>query len=418
MQQPSIKALAIIACSTISIVAQASEQSESKGFIEDADVNLRLRNAHFNRDYKDGVADAKVWGQGFVGVAESGFTQGIVGVGVDAYGLLGIKLDSGRGRNYRAFFATDSEGHPVDDLSQAGAAVKLRFSKTVIKQGNQFPLLPVLGYADNRLLPESFTGTLVTSKEISGLEVNAGHFTGDSPMGDPARDPNRLKKIDVVGGTYQIADNISFSLYHSDVEDIYKKYYTNLNVNFPLRDQKALSFDFNAYRTKYADGSVAGLALGGDGNNDRNTIWSLAAKYSFGPHAIILAHQQNSGDAGYAYDFGDGGSAIYVANSYYSDFNLKDEKSWQLSYELNFSGYGIPGLYYKTAYVRGTDISTSIKNDAAEREFFNQISYVIQAGPAKDLSFKLRNSIYRGDNSVGPDLNEIRAFIDYPIDIF
>ncbi|MBC3495705.1 OprD family porin [Pseudomonas sp. SWRI100] len=418
MQQPSFIALAVIAYSTISIVAQASDQSESKGFIEDADVKLRLRNAYYNRDFKDSAPDAKVWGQGFVGVAQSGFTQGTVGIGADAFGILGIKLDSGRGRNYRAFFDTDSNGRPVDDLSQAGGAVKIRLSNTTIKYGDQFPLLPVLGYADNRLLPESFTGTLITSKEIDDLEVNAGHFTGDSPMGDAARDPNHLKKINLIGGTYQPSENVSFSLYHSDVQDMYKKLYTNLNVNFPLSDQQALNFDFNAYRTRYADDSAAGFALGGDGNNDRNTIWSLAAKYSFGPHAIILANQRNTGDAGYAYDFGDGGSAIYVANSYYSDFNLKNEDSWQLSYELNFAGYGVPGLFYKIAYVRGTDITTSTKTDATERELFNQISYVIQSGPAKDLSLKLRNSIYRSDNSVGPDLNEIRAFIDYPIDIF
>ncbi|GLZ84224.1 hypothetical protein Pres01_02750 [Metapseudomonas resinovorans] len=42
---------------------------------------------------------------------------------------------------------------------------------------------------------------------------------------------------------------------------------------------------------------------------------------------------------------------------------------------------------------------------------------MVQDGAAKDLSFKLRNSIYRADNDVGPDLNEIRAFIEYPLNI-
>ena len=232
-------------------------------------------------------------------------------------------------------FDTESDGHPVDDLSEAGAAVKLRFSNTVIKYGNQFPSLPVLAYDDSRLLPQAFTGTLVTSKEIEGLELNAGRFTGDSPMGDPARDPNRLKSIDVVGGRYTVSDDLSLSLYHSDVEDQFKKYYANVNYNLPFSERQALNFDFNIYRTKYDDGSTAAVAMCGDGQGDRNTIWSLAAKYSIGAHAFILAHQRNTGDAGYAYDFGDGGSTIYVANSYYSDFNLKDERSWQASYELD-----------------------------------------------------------------------------------
>ncbi|MFI8610721.1 OprD family porin [Pseudomonas sp. NPDC077649] len=398
-------------------LAHASSQAQSNGFVEDASLDLLLRNAYFNRDYKDRTNDAKSWGQGFIATFESGFTQGTVGVGVDAFGLLGVKLDSGRGRNYRAFFDTDSEGRPVDELSQAGAAVKLRLSDTVIKYGNQFPSLPVLAHDDSRLLPQSFTGTLVTSNEIEGLELNAGRFTADSPMGDPARDPNRLKSIDVLGGSYAVSDDLSLALYHSDIEDLYKRYYANLNYNLALTAEQALNFDFNLYRTKYDDGSTAALDFGGDGQGDRNSIWSLAAKYSVGAHAFILAHQRNSGDAGFAYDYGDGGASIYLANSYYSDFNRKDERSWQASYELDFSDYGVPGLRYKLAYVRGDNIDTGVDNEGTERELFNQVSYTVQSGAAKDLSLRLRNSIYRSSTDVGPDLNEIRAFVEYPLNI-
>jgi hypothetical protein len=398
-------------------LAHASSQAQSNGFVEDASLDLLLRNAYFNRDYKDRSNDAKSWGQGFIATFESGFTQGTVGVGVDAFGLLGVKLDSGRGRNYRAFFDTDSEGRPVDELSQAGAAVKLRLSDTLIKYGNQFPSLPVLAHDDSRLLPQSFTGTLVTSNEIEGLELNAGRFTADSPMGDPARDPNRLKSIDVLGGSYAVSDDLSLALYRSDIEDLYKRYYANLNYNLVLAAKQALNFDFNLYRTKYDDGSAAALDFGGDGQGDRNTIWSLAAKYSIDAHAFILAHQRNSGDAGFAYDYGDGGASIYLANSYYSDFNRKDERSWQASYELDFSDYGVPGLRYKLAYVRGDNIDTGVDNKGTERELFNQLSYTVQSGAAKDLSLRLRNSIYRSSTDVGPDLNEIRAFVEYPLSI-
>lgn len=50
--------------------------------------------------------------------------------------------------------------------SEAGGVVKLRVSNTVLRYGNQFPSLPVLASDDSRLLPQAFTGTLVTSKEI------------------------------------------------------------------------------------------------------------------------------------------------------------------------------------------------------------------------------------------------------------
>jgi len=308
-------------------------------------------------------------------------------------------------------FQRDSNNEPERDLSQAGAAIKAQFSNTVIKYGNQMPMMPVLAYDDSRLLPESFTGTLITSNEIEGLELNAGRFTADSSMPSSSRDDMELKSIDVVGGTYAFNDNLSASLYYADNEDVAKKKYANVNYVMPFGGDQSLAFDFNIYDNKY-DKETFGETLD-------TKIWSLSGKYSVGAHAFILAHQRVSGDSGYIYDIGDGGSSIWVANSFYSDFNLKDERSWQASYELDFSSFGAPGLFWKTAYVYGDNIDTGA-SEGKEREFFNQVQYVVQSGPAKDLSLKLRNSIYRSNNALSdasPDLNEIRAFIEYPLSI-
>lgn len=408
----SALALAVTACTTQ--LAFASAQSDSKGFVEDSSLNVLLRNTYWNRDYNKGVDDVKTWGQGFIGTFESGFTQGTVGFGVDAFGLLGVKLDGGQDDMFRL----KSNGHRQDDLSQAGAAVKARFSNTVIKYGNQFPELPVLAYDDSRLLPQSFTGTLVTSSEIEGLELNAGRFTQDSPMASPARDGGNLKSINVLGGSYQFNENLSVALYASDIDDVAKKQYANVNYTIPLAAEQSLNFDFNIYRTKYENDTTASDSFFKNGiEGDKNTVFSLAGKYTAGSHAFILAYQQNSGDVGYAYDIGDGGSAIYLANSYYSDFNNAKEKSVQASYELDFAEYGVPGLSWKTAYVYGYDIKVLNESDAKEREFFNQVKYVFQNGPAKDLALKARNSIYRTDNNFGTDLNEWRLFIEYPLSI-
>ena len=56
-----------------------------------------------------------------------------------------------------------------------------------------------------------------------------------------------------------------------------------------------------------------------------------------------------------------------------------------------------------------------------EREIFNQAKYVVQSGPVKDLSVRLRGSWLRvssnaSDYNVGG--NEVRVFVDYPISIF
>lgn len=433
----SLIAAAVAAGSTQ--LAFASAQSDSKGFVEDASATLLLRNTYWNRDYKDGESDQKAWGQGFIGTFESGFTQGTVGFGVDAFGLLGLKLDGGAGtagdQNMGGLISAQNDVNskgvhaPDDDWSQAGGAVKVRLSNTVLKYGDQMPNMPVLAYDDSRLLPQTFTGTLLTSSEIEGLELNAGRFTANSGMADSARDDNfgsSLKSINVLGGSYQFTDNLSVALYGSDIEDVAKKKYANVNYTIPFSDDQSLNFDFNIYKTDYDKDFVESYTASEDDDGNPvpgvresrdNTIWSLAGKYTTGAHAFILAYQQNSGDDGYKYDIGDGGSAIFLANSYYSDFNAKDEKSLQASYELDFATYGAPGLSWKTAYVYGKDIDVGTGSDAKEREFFNQVKYVIQDGPAKDLSFKARNSIYRADNSYGPDLNEWRLFVEYPLEI-
>ncbi|MCO7570110.1 OprD family porin [Pseudomonas chlororaphis] len=410
--------------------AMADGQADAKGFVEDSSLKVLLRNAYINRDYKDGNKDKAEWGQAAIGTFSSGFTQGTVGVGVDAFGLYALRLDGGKGRSGAGgidFFKQGDSGNAADDLSKFGAAVKFRLSNTVLTYGDQMPALPVLNYDSSRLLPESYTGTLITSKEIKGLELNAGHFTAESRKSAEGRDSGGLKSINVLGGSYQFTEQFKGALYASDVEDVLKKQYVNLNYVFPLATDQSLTLDFNGYRTEL-DKSYAQKAKAG---GEDNKIWSLAATFATGPHSFTLAHQRSTGDSnlGYAYGgyqrgqnrVGDGGNTIYLANSYWSDFNAEDERSWQLGYGLDFGAFGVPGLTYNVAYVRGDNITTSTTTGGSEREIFNQLKYVVQSGPAKDLSVKVRSSVLRvsqksSEYNVGG--NELRVFVDYPINVF
>ncbi len=416
----------------------AASQADSNGFVEDSSLDLFLRNAYMNRDYRDGDQDKVEWGQSAVLTFNSGFTQGTVGFGVDVFGMYGYRLDSGRGRAGAGgidFFMVDRElidpanpdaGSRITDverdMAHAGAAVKARFSKTVLSYGDQRPVLPVLSHDDSRLLPEAYTGTMITSNEIDGLTVHAGRFHAQHRKSDEGRDSGGLKAIEVLGGSYQFNDNVRTALYASDVEDVLKRQYANLNYIRPLNGGDTLTMDFSGYRTKQDKEW--------DSRGDRNNLWSLSANYATGPHDFTLAYQRSSGDTGYNYGFyqnegavGDGGTTIWVANSFWSDFNAEDERSWQLGYGLDFTQFGIPGLSYNFAYIRGTDITvrnseTNIREDSAsEREIFNQFKYVVQSGAAKDLSIRLRSSVLRASNSYVQDGNEVRIFVDFPMNI-
>ena len=436
MQVMKWSVIALAVAAGTSQMAVASSQSESNGFIEDSSFNIFNRVLYMNRDFKNGAANGasdsanpagyrEETGLGIRLLYESGFTQGTVGVGVDAHSLSSIKLDSGRGRYGTGQFAQTGDGRGDDTQTEVGGAVKFRVSDTVLKYGNQFVESPVFTTDDSRILPEVATGTLLTSNEIAGLELTAGRFTALSSQTGSYRDSINgrdsdtglknpgLTAANIVGASYSFTENFSGAIHASDVDDYFKKQYINLNYNLPLAEEQALNFDLNAYRTK-----DDGQKLAGDVDNK---IWSLAVAYSLGAHKFTLAHQRSSGDSAYAYGI-DGNGTIWLANSVqYSDFDRKDERSWQARYDLNMAQYGVPGLSFMTRYIYGDNIDTGVGEEGKEHEFNFETKYVIQEGPAKDLSFRLRSAIWRA-NSVqnaeyGADNNDFRLIIDYPLSV-
>ena len=412
--------IALAVSASTSQFAMASSQEESKGFFEDQSLNVLSRMLYMNRDFKNNASDEQSYreetGLAVRATYESGFTQGTVGFGVDALVNSMVKLDSGRGRTGNGMFGTDSEGRPEDTQSIGGGAVKFRISDTVLKYGSQYVASPVLSTDDSRLLPEIATGTLITSKEIKGLELSAGRFTaisGQNHMGHDSINGTGLKSADIVGATYQFTDNFVAGVAASDVEDHYKKKYLNLNYTLPINEDQSLNFDFNGY-----DSQDQGQKLSGAVDN---RIWSLAAAYTIGAHKFTLAHQRSTGDTGYVYG-ADGNGTIFLANSIqYSDFNGEDERSWQARYDLNMKTYGVPGLSFMTRYVRGDNITTGAE-EAKEHELDFETKYVMQSGPAKDLSFRVRSAFYRTNGSYnainGNDNNDFRFIVEYPLSIW
>ncbi|WP_395598204.1 OprD family porin [Pseudomonas sp. A1437] len=415
--------IALAVAAGTSQFAVASSQEESKGFFEDQSLSVKSRMLYMNRDFKNGAFNDQSTpnktrkkgyredaGLGMQAVYESGFTQGTIGFGLDALANGMIKLDSGPGRTGNGLFGKDSDGTPEDTQSSAGGAVKFRFSDTVLKYGNQYVASPVFSTDDSRLLPEVATGTLITSKEIKGLELSAGRFTALRDQDQTGRDSLGLKSANIGGATYQFTDNFVAGVAASDVEDHFKKQYINANYTLPINDEQSLNFDFNGYKSK-----SQGDELSGDIDN---RIWSLAAAYSIGAHKFTVAHQRSSGDSGYSYGAVDGGGTIFLANSVqYSDFNGEDERSWQARYDLNMKTYGVPGLSFMTRYVRGDNIKTADDSGSKEHEWDFETKYVLQSGPAKDLSFRVRNAVYRANSAYDSDKVDTRLIVEYPLNI-
>ena len=451
MQVMKWSALALAVTAGTTQLAFASAQSESMGFVEDCSFDVLYKNFFLHRDFRNngagngGSADdqnyRQEWAHGITALYESGFTVGTVGFGVDAHGMLGIKLDSGRGTTGTGLLPIDSDGRAEDDYSYAGGAVKMRISNTELKYGNLFPTAPVFATSTARLLPASAEGFQLSSSEIENLSLDAGHFTSirDGSMstnsdGEIATSYAGVtaKSADYVGGSYSFSDDFSVSLYGSELEDIWRQYYGNANYNIAFSDSQALNFDFNIYRTV-----DEGSAKAGELNN---TIFSLAAAYTLGAHKFTLAHQRNNGDEPMDYIMMDDGfnygDSVFLANAVqYSDFNGPGEKSWQVRYDLDMAAFGVPGLSFMARYITGSDVdgtnadvngafAGAYGSDGKEWERDLQVKYVFQEGPAKDLSITVRQATWRSNNDMGwvysggsSALDEVRVITEYPLDI-
>lgn len=177
-----------------SLICCANEQEQSNGLWQDTSFSVLNRAVYDNRNYRHGGKNsaarnaykakldrhgkADEWGSGLMATVNSGFTQGTVGLGFDALGYLGVKLDSGGGRASKArLLAVKNDGHVQSSYERSGVAIKARVSSTVIKYGIQRPKTPIFSSSDSRLLPETAIGWLLTSNELKELTMQAGHFT-------------------------------------------------------------------------------------------------------------------------------------------------------------------------------------------------------------------------------------------------
>ncbi|GAA5588244.1 porin D [Acinetobacter calcoaceticus] len=427
--------LAVLISAAIISSAQASEQSEAKGFVEDANGSILFRTGYINRDktnYVDNltgavkqVKDTSSFAQTAIVNIDSGFTQGIVGFGVGVVGDGSFKIGENKNAGNN-MIPQHNDGSAYDHWARGGANVKARFSNTTVRYGTQVLDLPVLASNTARLVPEYFTGTLLTSHEIKNLEVIAGKFTKDQYSDQVNTDGRHLDRAIVWGAKYKFDDNLNASYYGLDSKDKLERHYVNVNYKQPLANDSSLTYDFSGYHTKFDEGAFTYSQTTDDLSNRKNNIWAISTAYNTGPHNIMVAYQQNSGNVGYDYgENADGGQSIYLPNSYLSDFIGNDEKSAQIQYSLDFGKLGVlPGLNWTTAFVYGWDIKVkNVTDDAQEREFFNQVKYTVQSGFAKDASLRIRNSYYRASdayqngNYIG-DTNEWRIFLDIPVKLF
>ena len=382
--------------------------------IADSHARIELRNHYINRDFRQANAPqskAEEWGQGFTARFESGFSEGPLGVGLDAMGQLGIKLDSSRDRRNTGLLPYGPNSHePVDNYSELGLTGKLRLSKSTLRLGTLQPILPVVVYNDTRLLSSTFQGGLLTSQEIDGLTVNAGRLTEANLRDSSGRDDigygaAQSDHFDFAGGSYALTPQTSLSYYYAKLDEIYRQQYVGLLHTQALGEGLSLRSDLRYFDSRGDGAERAGRI----DNRNFNAMFTLGVR----AHKFTATWQQMSGDS--AFPFLNGGDPYTVNLVTYNTFTRAGLDSWQLRYDYDFVALGIPGLSFMTRYTDGRHAETATLSNGRERERDTDLTYVIQSGPFKDDSLRWRNVTFRSGNGLTSKLDENRLIIGYTL---
>ncbi|HFH3921561.1 OprD family outer membrane porin [Pseudomonas aeruginosa] len=282
-------------------------QAEEEGLIDGSSFSLTSRNFYFRQDYRHGDFAINPnndehqdlhaeWRQGFIADFKSGYTPGTVGVGVDALGLLGVKLDGGNGHvgngvgvpGIVARSGSDFTGEPKDEYSKLGAAIKVRLLDTELRYGDVRPTSPVLYASDIRLLPQTLRGLMFEDRSLPGLHLQGGRMTSSSDRTASGHDGDlgtvytgRFKDagyVEYVGGDYVYDDHLSFKLHTSELDNIWNQSFFRVDYRHALGESLSFNTGLNYYRTR-----DTGRALLGRIDNDS---WSAHVGLSQGAHAV------------------------------------------------------------------------------------------------------------------------------------
>lgn len=388
-------------------------------FFEDSSATFETRNMYFNRDFRDGTSAQQSkrdeWAQGFMLNLESGYTEGIVGFGVDALGMLGVKLDSSPDRTGTGLLPTHDDGRAADEYSKLGVTGKVKFSATELKVGTLIPELPILKANDGRILPQIFEGGLLTSKEINNLTFTGGRLDKTKDRDDTNWEDIALNNkngrflgtvtgnhFDTAGLDYRLTDKITGSYYFAQLDDVYRQHFVGL-----LTSQKLGPGTFASdLRAAFSDDQ--GQARGG---NIDNTSLNGMLSYALSGHKFSAAYQHMSGDT--AFPYVDGSDPYLVNFVQINDFAGADERSWQARYDYDFAALGIPGLNFMSRYVSGDNVKLNNGNTGKEWERNSEIKYVVQSGALKNVAVRLRNASYRSD--FARDADEMRLLVSYSV---
>lgn len=430
--------------SLLPTLSPENEQSNATGYLEGQSLTGLTRNWYSTelRDSDQAFRYQKHgqfletrrrinWVQGTILNHTSGFTQGSLGFATEMALYNTVALDRSRKdiANGSNRTLADHDGNAVDQWSKLGLAnLKARVSNTTLTLGRQNFSSPTVEVMPTRALPSSFQGMSVHSAEFDNLSFDFGSFDRVSPRTEQSLSKFRSEyqaisaeadRANVMGLTYTPLKAFTTSLYATQVQDFWNQYYFGATHNVGNTSQLGLTTSLHYYKTQ-----DAGQKKLGEIDNDAYSL-SFALKHL--GHTLTFAFQQINGDQYFDYLHETGG--IYLANAALSDYNGPNEKSFQVSYAVDMTQYGAPGLKLSTYHIRGWGIDGThykdngydVRSQDGEHHYESGVgvSYAIQSGALKKSSVRAlytrhRASEFQADGNV----SEFRLVTTVPFELF
>jgi len=397
----------------------------ANSFTDDSQVTLTARNFYFDRDYKrgDDFPAARDWAQGFILKANSGYTPGVVGFGVDILGLAGFNLLGDSVNEYAAsgLLPVGKDRKRADQYGEIRWTAKAKVQDSTLHVGTLTPMFPVLFSSPARLFQQNYRGAHLQFNEIENLKVHALYTDRvnqrDSTNYEKIRvgNPNgrfntaaESSGLHMLGVEYKVNDQIATQIFHADLHDVYQQSFLGLKTKHDIGIGNFLS-DLRLFVSE-----DSGDALAGDVENQHfSGIFGLNRSN----HTFNLGYMQSFGDT--ALPTLAGAEPAVFLDSMSADFTNINEKVYHVRYDYDFKDTALNGLKFMTRYSKGVDIEIrNLPGKEFEQDALDfDLSYRIPTGKLEGLNLRARYSHYRNDmpaqGMAFRSDNETRVNIDY-----
>ena len=372
-------------------------------FIDQSSVSLTARNFYFDRDYTQASPSQRDWAQGFILKANSGYTSGQIGLGLDILALAGFNLLGNSNQDYigSGLLPVYADNSRADQTGELRWTVKAKYQDSTLHIGTLTPMFPVLFASPARLFQQNYRGAHLQVNEIDNLKLHGIYVDRvnhrDSTNYEKIRvgNPNgrfesaaESSGLHMLGADYKINDQATAQIYHANLHDIYQQHFLGLKTKYDIGIGNFLS-DLRLFISEDSGDALAG--------HIENQHFSGIFGLNRSNHTFSLGYMQSFGDT--ALPTLSGSEPAVFLDSMSADFSNINEKVYHARYDYDFKDTPLNGLKFMTRYSKGVDIEIrNLPGQEFEQEAIDfDLSYRIPTGKLEGLNLRARHSHYRND---------------------